>query len=355
MEENQPKRRSIFFPLLLVVLGILLLLNSFNLLPGTVGEYFTRFWPVLIIVGALDSLYKKEGIASPLVSIGLGGVFLLSTLGYIAISPLALFLRVWPILLVGWGFDLLFKSSSIISRILAALAGLGLIVVLGWLAIGTLVQADPNQAHAFKQPMGGIEQGEISLSNYLGTTTLKAKAADDSLIAGSYSLIGTQVAEPQYKLQGKTGYFTLKPKGVAYPAPFAGGSQLAQWEFGINPAVPVTLQSDMAIGNQSINLSGLSITSYTVNTTLGKTNLNLPADPQTRGNVEVNIGSLNLTLPAGSAVIIDADLGLVSVNMPEGFVREKDMIYSPGAKTATAPLQLKLEMSMGILNITYNN
>ena len=49
-------QRGFTFPLLLIGLGVILLLNTLNVLDVSVFNVITRFWPVLLILIGLDVL-----------------------------------------------------------------------------------------------------------------------------------------------------------------------------------------------------------------------------------------------------------------------------------------------------------
>src|SRR3970040_344778 len=122
-EERRPTRRSIFFPVILIILGIIFLLSNVGVLTDSVWENVLRLWPVLLIA--------------------LGTVFLLANLGYLALNVWELIFRLWPILLIAIGLDIVIGRRSF----LLSLVGLILIFAL---FIGALwlfgVRADAGQA-----------------------------------------------------------------------------------------------------------------------------------------------------------------------------------------------------------------
>ncbi len=350
MEE---KNQSIFFPLLLIGAGILMLLNVLNVLSGTIGEYFAKFWPVLLIVAGLDGLYKQEGITSPLVGITLGSIFLLSTMGILHSNPLELIFRLWPLLLIGWGVDLLLPKKTAFSRFLAVIIGMILMAAIGWLAIAAGSPAAAAKNIPLQQSTGRIENADITLENHAGQIHISAGPADTNLISGSYSVIGTEKAKPLYLLQGTTGFFQLKSEGMAFPVPFAGSSQLANWNIQINPTLPISLNSRLIMGNQTLDLQTSQVKTINSETIVGSTHLILPPDPALHGKASAVFGKITLTIPRNIPVIIHTHLGLASADIPDGFVREKNMIYSFGAKSQSAPLTLTVTLPVGIFTIDY--
>ena len=50
---------SLFVPLLLIAAGVVLLLNTLNVLPWESWSEIGRFWPVLVIAFGLSILWKN--------------------------------------------------------------------------------------------------------------------------------------------------------------------------------------------------------------------------------------------------------------------------------------------------------
>ena len=104
-------RSGIFWPLLLIIIGVVLLLNTLGTLQSNPWDLFVRYWPVLFLIGGLDNIIRGEGWVWGLISIVLGSIFLAANLGYLPWNSLNLLLRLWPLLLIAGGLDLIFKEN----------------------------------------------------------------------------------------------------------------------------------------------------------------------------------------------------------------------------------------------------
>ena len=76
-------RGGLFWPVILITVGVLFLLKNFNVLTGDVGSTLVQLWPLLLILIGLDSLLQGHGLAGPVFLIGLGVVFLLNNFGHL--------------------------------------------------------------------------------------------------------------------------------------------------------------------------------------------------------------------------------------------------------------------------------
>ena len=96
-------RHSIFWALILIVAGTVLLLNTMGILPGNIIDLLLKLWPVLFIIGGLDNIVQGRGWVWAVISLGLGTVFLLANFGYLPWDSWNLLLRMWPLILVALG------------------------------------------------------------------------------------------------------------------------------------------------------------------------------------------------------------------------------------------------------------
>ena len=113
-KDRRPRNRaSLFGPLLLVLIGIILLINNVGGFTGSVWDSLWRLWPLLFIAGALDSLWRREGLVLPVLGLSLGTVFLLSNFNLLAWNAWTLMFQLWPMFLVAIGLDLVLGRRSI--------------------------------------------------------------------------------------------------------------------------------------------------------------------------------------------------------------------------------------------------
>ncbi|MCL5996038.1 MAG: DUF5668 domain-containing protein, partial [Chloroflexi bacterium] len=62
---------SLFWPIVLIGLGVVLLLNNTNVLPGNAWDWIWRLWPIVFIAWGLDGLLRRE-LVGPALMIGMG-------------------------------------------------------------------------------------------------------------------------------------------------------------------------------------------------------------------------------------------------------------------------------------------
>src|SRR5512133_1938193 len=133
-ERHEKKRGGLFFPLLLLSAGVLLLMSNFGYLPGGFWGVVQMYWPVLLIGAGLDGLIRGNGITASLLVAGFGGILLSGNLGYISITTWDLLAKGWPLILIGMGLDIIIGHRTALRSIIGLLFAFLLIAGLVWVA-----------------------------------------------------------------------------------------------------------------------------------------------------------------------------------------------------------------------------
>ena len=351
--ESKPKRSSLFWPVFLIALGLFLFLNQIGVFKENMGAFLLKLWPLLFIVGGLDGLYKRDGYTGALVSIGIGTVFLLANLGYFTTGAFQLLLRLWPVLLIGWGFDLLLHSRTKAASVIGIIIGLVLIAGIVWLSLSTPFGIQKFDSQPVEQALVSASEGNITVSASVGRLDIHDGAGSGNLVDGNIAVTSTEKVAPEYSVSGGTGYFMLGSEGASILAPFIGGKNTATWDLAVTSAVPVVLSSQVITGEQVIDLTGLDVKGFAAETIIGSIDLTLSDQEDFSGSANVVIGDLHILVPEDLPVVINLDTGLTSVTLRDGFVREGSLVYSPGWETGQDAVNLSVEVPIGTLTVEY--
>lgn len=346
-------RPSIFFPLLLVTAGVILLLHTINVLPGTAWGTILRYWPVLLITSALDSLYRGEGYVGAVIWGGLGIFLLLNNLGVIPSASWTMLLRWWPVLLIAAGLDLIIGRNSLWSAIIGILVGIIILAGIVWLSTAFTPAPSPQaQTLAWEKQSADNLTARLSLS--AGEVQVSSGAAGDQAVSAALTLGGSTELQDSYAVRQGQAYFELESQSmfVFYPALQSPAAQTL-WKVYFNPDLPLDLTSNLIAGEQQLNLNDLNLTYLNSQTIFGRTTMWLPEEGPFKGEAEVIFGELLVYVPEDAAVRIYADTGLTGVALPEGYTREDDLIRSPAPTEGAPALELNLKQPIGSLRIVY--
>ncbi len=348
-QENRVVRRrriGIFWPLLLITIGVLLFLNNIGTIPGTGWDLILRLWPVILIVGGLDGLFRGEGVVAAIVFLGLGVIFLLSNLGYIALSSWEVILRYWPVFLVAIGIDIIIGRRKIWSLVLGAVIGLLLVAGVAFLIVGAT-----NITNTQNQPvniaLNDVSQSNGSINMAVGRLDLDSNAGAGAVLNGQLVMGALGSAEQS----GSGSSFSLNATPSSYVA--VGLNNSPHWSLHLNPAVQYNLNVNMAVGEANIDLSQQTkMQDVNLDLAVGQMTVRLPKAAVT-GEIKGAVGETVVYVPQGTAVRIHLDTGLTGVSLPPGYVRSDNEVTSPNQQAGSPAIDLTVGQALGAVSIRY--
>ncbi|TLM99598.1 hypothetical protein FDZ74_17780, partial [bacterium] len=213
MEEKQiHTRHSIFWPLMLVGIGVVLLMTNLNALPGNLWDYVAKYWPLLFILSGLDQIYQGKSWIGGVVFLGLGGVLLAGNLNALPWSGLDLLLRLWPVLIVALGLDLMMQGrTSTLGGIIVILLAIALVAGMVWIGF-----AGPGSTGVapveINQPLEGAQTASVHVTLLAGDVNVTAGASGNRLISGTVSTPSQLQVSESYSVSGGEGRYELKPQ-----------------------------------------------------------------------------------------------------------------------------------------------
>jgi len=356
-EQSGPQRTirrrhgSIFLPLLLIAIGVIYLLGISNVIPANAYDAFIKYWPVILIVISLDGFFRGDSYVGAVVMLGAGVIFVLGNLGYLQLASWETILRLWPVLFLIWGFDLLLGQRKLWSSLLGIFVGLLMVGGIYWfVAVAPFQVQVPTQT--FAQELQGVNQASLDIEDVTGTLNLQGGAQSTNLVEGDIQSVKTDQWEKTYTVSGNTGDFVLKSQQgdvvqVIWPTHYTD----VVWSLKLNDSIPLDLTTKMVVGQQQLDLSGLKLDTLLVETTTGQTVVTLSDLQGFTGEITASIGDILIKVPTNASISIETDTGLTAINYPTGYTRSGDFILSPRAQSGTPEMQLTVNLPIGSLRI----
>jgi hypothetical protein len=342
---KQHRRPGLFWPLLLVAIGVVFLLSNLGLWRGNAWELLATWWPLIFIIGALDDVLRGKNWAGAVVIVALGGVLLLGNLGYLRWTALGLLARLWPAFLLAAGLDLLFSRSLSLWMRLAGV-GVALLIVAGLALAAFGLEGRAMEQRSFSQPLLGAKSAVIELNMAVGPVYVSAGAEDEPLLSGRYALGRGETWNETRTDRDGMAYYTLNNEKTTVNVLPGGFNQQPRLELLLSPALPLELKLNFALQEGELDLRGLQVRQLALNQAIGSLRLILP-DAPLQGEVDSAIGRLELDLPEDASVRIRYD-GLPIVILPEGYQRQGNIIRSG---SGTPQIDLTISQAIGILVI----
>lgn len=298
----------------------------------------------------MDERKRRGSLVGPVILIGLGIILLLNNLGVLEWGVWEVIFRLWPVLLIAGGLDLLIGRRSVWGSLLALVLILAVLAGALWLFGAGIGTGQVMAGEDVRQALDGATQAEVVIAPGVGTLHIEALPESASLVEGVIRLSRGERAMPEFAVEGGTATFTLRSEGVAF-GPFVGlWDDQRGWDLGLNPDVPLQLEISLAVGRSDIDLTGLMVSDLEVSMGVGQTTVTLPDEGHFQAEIEGAIGQTVVVIPAGLAARIRVDTGLAGRQLPDGYQRRDDVYTSPGYESADN--RVDLEVSQAIGNIT---
>lgn len=342
--ERQHRHFPIFWPLLLIAVGIFLFLNSAHMLPGNTLDTLLKLWPLLLVIAGLDGFINHGGFVWSVLLAGLGGIFLLANFGYIQVSVWTVVLRLWPVLLIALGLDLLIgRRRTWVSWVAGIVIGLVLVGGIFWFA-STYSGGQAIRIESFTQPLGGAKSADGSISMTAGNLSLTGGAASTNVLEAKLGLRTNQSFSQSSSVQNGVNNFSIRDSSNFTVYPFDLSNYT--WDVKVNKSVPLILNVDMAAGQMDLDFSTLKLTSFTVKIAAGTLNLILPDTGQYNGVLDGAASTMNITIPANGKLCLQSETAVTIFTVPSGFNRTADC-----GKTGVPSLDIK--NAVGVVTVAF--
>jgi hypothetical protein len=265
---------------------------------GTI-RYRSIFWPILLI--------------------GVGVTWLLVNLGVISGVDWRILWRFWPLILIAIGLDIIFARRT---PVLGAILGLGtvaLAILILALApsLGLTTSAEIFTDH-FTAPVGVATSAEVEIDLSVGPITIDALSDSSQLVDAEITHIGEIFFESRG--EEKKTVRLEQEKGLEFNMLYSPEEEL-EWDIGLSPDVPLFLELQGGVGNAQMDLSKLQLTGVDVDLDVGEMDLTLPETGEVYTvKVKGGVGEVRITIPEGANVRLDldGDVGDFMIEVPEG-------------------------------------
>lgn len=340
-------RTGLFWPLILIAVGVFFLLNNLGYIQGDLWDSILKFWPIILIAIGLDSAYKGEGIVGAVFLVTIGCIFLLANLGYLAIDAWQVIIRMWPVLLIAIGLDILIGKRGIWFSLI------GLLLVMAILGGGIWyygIHYDNfnNPGKEISQSLDNLKEVKIDFEPGIGKIAIKKGASNDILFSGT---IPEQVQiNRNFEKDSEKGIFRLRANQNKV---FFLKSRENQWYWNLDlsPKPLLDLKIGLGVGSGHVDLTGLKMKALDVSLGIGNAYITLPSEGQFQGKIDGAIGQMIIYLPQGMGLRVNSHTGLGNFRAPAEFMKIGDYYQTKGFDRATNRVDLNVSQGIGKITV----
>jgi len=287
------------------------------------------FWPVLLILA--------------------GALLLLDQMGIVTLNVGAL-LQLWPLLLVLVGLDLLLRGQRAGAAIQALLA---LLVVAGALVLARalLTGGGPVETRRLVFPADGVRSANLIINVGVGRVELRA-ATDVGYVVETTVTHGTGAPEVSLdgEVDGGVANVVIRSKGPGVWIPL-GRDAPERCSIGVNPTIPVSLRVNAGVGQADLDLRGLRIAELVVDGGVGEYRVILAESGQYEARIEGGVGAITVILPEEMEARVRVNKGLGSVEVSDRFVPDGRLYVSPGYEEAVHRVDIDIDGGIGTVTV----
>lgn len=279
---------------------------------------------------AMPAPQRTPSIAFPLVLISLGVAFLLVNMGYLARISWAELARLWPVLIILAGVDLLLRPRSFA---VAAIAEIAIVVATFAYLFTATTLAPASLAYTANVPRAAATELSLTVNYGAGTLTLAGGGTDLVAVRSSQQDVRQTVSQ--------TGSFAGVTLSSREDGAFWGRDR--NWDVTLPSDVRTGMTLNLGAGDFDVDLATVQISRATINAGASDLTVTLP---KPSGNVPMTISggasSLTLIVPAGVEYAVTTKGVMHSV---------QGVTQSAGYTTAADRVTIEVSIAAGSVTI----
>ena len=292
--------------------------------------------------------FRRPSLVWPLLLIGLGALLLLQLFGYLPAGLGAALAQLWPVALILAGLHWLVGRRSRAGRVVVI--GAGAVLVAGsltWAAL-TAAQMPAGGTQYLAQPPDSSKRLTATVTLQAGALRLAALGPSDHLMEATVQNGPGETARQDYTVAGGEGRLALAQSANPVLEPFLiRRGDPALWDVRLTPGVPLALNVSLGDAAATLDLSGMQLTTLDLSTGLGQAAVTLPAVTPVQANVNTGLGPVTLNLPAETPVRLTIHSGRAQVSLPARLTPAGGAYISLGFDAAQPFLDITLSAGMG--------
>lgn len=291
---------------------------------------------------------KRNSLFWPVVLIGAGAILLLRNLGVLQNFDLQILLRLWPLILVVIGLDLIFGRRFPWAGAVIGFLTIGAAILFLYYAPSLGINPPAGvKTEVLSTPLDITDHVEYQIDSSYEPVTISALSGSSDLFHATIvhrDHINFNVAGDTEKL------ITLSETSTAdrWFSLDLGVAGL-KWDIGLAPGVPSVINLDGGSGTLKIDLEEITLESLDAELGSGSSNFKLP-ESTTAYTVDINSGSgaVTMAMPAATdlTVTISSSSGAVTLQVPSGAAFQVEVL-DDGSGTVRLPSDLNLVQGDG--------
>lgn len=298
-EKSEGRRRggSLVIPIILIALGVLLLLDSLNIIPGIDWMTLFKFWPVILIAIGVEIILGRR--------VSCAGIFLL-----IIVIILGAALTWWSLV----------DDGNLTTEL----------VIL---------------------PLSGVERAALELDTGFGKLGVAGAGDMSQLLVGELDVPEEGGVDSGVTTQGDVARAWLRTKSDFRRWPQVLTSQGGHWDVRLNDRVGWDMNVHTGIGDTRLDLSDLRVDELVLDWGIGSVEVVLPEQGATEVRIDGGMGDLTVEIARGMPARFKVDRGISDLTVGDRFQRHGDYYETDDFSRQESYVYMEIDMGIGSVTI----
>lgn len=291
---------------------------------------------------------RGGGIIGPLLLILLGAALLLDTLGIWSPNWGDIW-RLWPLLLVLAGLQIIFGRS--------AWAGLVSLLLIAAIVVGVLWLSPAQERsrlveETVSHPAQGVSSAEVRADLGIGTLEVATLEGSDRLFELSARYDAEQIGLTRdVRVEGGVARVRLGTTSRRTRWSLLGPRVESEWRLFLSPEIPMDLDVSTGVSRTILDLERADVTRLTVNAGVGDVQMMLPRAGRYEVSVDGGVGSLRIDVPQDTQARVRIDRGLGSLDLGPRFESDGSYYVTEGYDAAQDRVEIDVDGGVGSVTV----
>lgn len=300
-------------------------------------------------------IYRKRSLVWPVFLISLGVIVLLNNLNVIDWDIWLVLTRVWPLLLVVAGLDLIFGRRSGIWNSIFIIGVIAMFAFGAWIVqiVGSDWVGELTTQHV-TYPLGGEEQAEIKIDFSVGELEINSLSGSTNFLEGTLDIFENETLKQDFSTNDEIIYLRLATSGDRfYPPGFLNNlfDNSRNWEILLIDLVPIDLDVNTGAGSAIIDLRDLNLMGLNVDSGVGETVVYLSNKGSYSATISIGVGQVTVYVPEEIAARIQLEIGIGDTSVRGDYQRSGNFYISPNFEEAEDQVEIFINGGIGDVEI----
>ncbi len=289
--------------------------------------------------------HRERHIFWPLLLIILGVVLLLGQFGLLRLEWTTLW-RFWPVLLILAGIELILNAAhaSGVAMALVALVIVGL--ALGFALLRPEARGAEFARQSLNYPVEGVQKAQVQLHVDVSQLEIVPLPEYANVLEAeiTYNPERTELTH-EFSRQGEVAQLLIRAKSRGSWG--TSGDQGGLWRVALNPQVPLELDIHTGVGTGNLDLRAVTLERLYLDAGVGKIHVILPQRGRYTVRINGGVGALTIEVPAEMEARVRVDGGVGAVEAGRRFHQEGKYYTTSGYDTATERADVDVDGGVG--------